>query len=218
MSLVLYGYWRSSSSWRVRIGLNWKGLPYAQHSVHLAKGEQNAPGWQEKSPLRTVPLLEWESPSGTRQLTQSLAILEYLEEAFPGTPRLMPEGAEARGTVRMLAEMINSGIQPLQNLSVLQHVKATCAGDEKAWAAHWISRGMAGVEQVLASTAGTYSVGDAVTLADACLVPQLYAARRFGADVAAFPTCLRVEAACAALPAFAAAHPDRQPDAPPPAA
>jgi maleylpyruvate isomerase len=202
----------------VRIGLNWKGLAYEQRSVHLAKGEQNAPGWQAVSPLRTVPMLEWETPSGTRRLTQSLAILEYLEEAFPGTPRLLPEGAEARATVRQLAEMINSGIQPLQNLAVLQHVKASCNGDEKAWAAHWIARGMAGVERVLASTAGAYSVGDTVTLVDACLVPQMYGARRFGVDVAAFPTCLRVEAACAALPAFAAAHADRQPDAQPPAA
>jgi maleylpyruvate isomerase len=163
-------------------------------------------------------MLEWETPSGTRRLTQSLAILEYLEEAFPGTPRLLPEAAEARATVRQLAEMVNSGIQPLQNLVVLQHVKGALNGDEKAWAAHWIARGLEGVEQVLAHTAGTYAVGDAVTLADACIVPQLYAARRFGADVNAFPLCLRVEAACAALPAFAAAHPDRQPDAPPPSA
>ena len=148
---------------------------------------------------------------------QSMAILEWLEEQYPEPP-LLPPDRLARAKVRGISQMIVADIQPLQNLSVLQHVKATCAGDEKAWAAHWISRGMAGVEQVLASTAGTYSVGDAVTLADACLVPQLYAARRFGADVAAFPTCLRVEAACAALPAFAAAHPDRQPDAPPPAA
>jgi len=215
--LALYGYWRSSCSWRVRIGLNWKGLAYAQRSVHLGQGEQNAPAWQQQSPLRTVPMLQWETPAGTRRLTQSLAILEYLEEAFPGTPRLLPEGAEARATARQLAEMINSGIQPLQNLSVLQHVKSTCTGNEKAWAAHWIARGMAGVERVLASTAGTYSVGNTVTLADACLVPQMYGARRFGVDVVAFPTCLRVEAACAALPAFAAAHADRQPDTPPPA-
>lgn len=217
-ALTLHGYWRSSCSWRVRIGFNWKGIPYAQKFVHLAQGEQNAPGWQQVSPLRTVPMLEWETPAGTRRLTQSLAILEYVEEAFPGTPRLLPEGADARATVRQLAEMVNSGIQPLQNLAVLQHVKGALGGDEKAWAAHWISRGLRGVEQVLAHTAGTFAFGDSVTLADACIVPQMYAARRFGADVDVFPLCLKVEAACAALPAFAAAHPDRQPDAPPPSA
>lgn len=215
-ALTLHGYWRSSCSWRVRIGLNWKGIRYAQKFVHLAQGEQNAPAWQQVSPLRTVPMLEWESPSGPQRLTQSLAILEYVEEAFPGTPRLLPENPVARATVRQLAEMVNSGIQPLQNLVVLQHVKGALGGDEKAWAAHWIARGLAGVEQVLERTSGTYAFGDAVTLADACLVPQLYAARRFGADCNAFPHCLRVEAACAALPAFAAAHADRQPDAPPP--
>ena len=117
MSLVLYGYWRSSSSWRVRIGLNWKGLPYAQHSVHLAKGEQNAPGWQEKSPLRTVPLLEWESPSGTRQLTQSLAILEYLDEIAP-TKTLFPGDAKNRARIRRLvleckSHLDDKGLGPL---------------------------------------------------------------------------------------------------------
>lgn len=212
----LYNYWRSSASWRVRIGLAHKGLAYEYVPVHLVKdgGQQNAPGYREKNPMRTVPLLEWEEGGQTLRLSQSLAILEYLEEAHPAPP-LYPQDALGRARARMLAEMINSGIQPLQNLAVLQRVKGELHGDEKAWAAHWIERGLAAFQASVAPLAGTFCLGDQLSVADVCLVPQLYGARRFGVDLAPFGLLTRIEAACNALPAFQAAHPDRQPDAQP---
>lgn len=207
--MKLYGYWRSSASWRVRIALNLKGLAYEYVPVHLLRegGEQHAEAHRSRNPMRQVPVLELEG----RQLGQSMAILEFLEERHP-SPALLPADPFARARVRQLAETINSGIQPLQNLSVLQHVKAT-GGDEKAWAVHWITRGMDALEAMARESAGRFLFGDQVTFADVCLVPQLYATRRFPIDVERFPTLLRIEKACAELPAFQAAHADRQPDA-----
>lgn len=214
--LKLYGYWRSSCSWRVRLGLNLKGLAYEYAPVHLVKdgGQQNTDAYRAVNPMRTVPTLEWSEGGTVHRLGQSLAILEYLEARFP-TPALLPGDLLLKARVRMLAEMVNSGIQPLQNLAVLQHVKNELKGDDKAFGAHWNARGLTALETAVRETAGTYCVGDSVTLADLCLVPQLYGARRFGVDLAPYPTLLRIEAACAALPAFQAAHPDRQPDAQP---
>ena len=216
-SLRLHGYWRSSCSWRVRIALNLKGLAYEYVPVHLLQdgGQQNTEGYRAKNPMRTVPVLELKDASGQPQyLSQSLAILEFLEEKHP-SPALLPTDAFARARVRMLAEMINSGIQPLQNLSVMQHVKGVLGQDDKAWSAHWISRGLTALQQSLGASAGRYCVGDSVTFADVCLVPQLFASRRFGVDVAAYPLLARIEAACEQLPAFQAAHASRQPDAVP---
>ncbi len=212
--MKLYGYWRSSCSWRVRIALNHKGLPYENVSVHLVKdgGEQHGEAHRARNPMRTVPTLELTEGGRVLHLSQSLAILEYLEERHPSPPLLPAEPLE-RARVRMLAEMVNSGIQPLQNLSVLRRLKGEMGADEKAWAVYWIQRGLEALQVAVRETAGTYCMGDAVSLADLCLVPQLYNARRFGVDLEPFTVLTRIEDACASLPAFQAAHPDRQPDA-----
>jgi maleylpyruvate isomerase len=214
----LYGYWRSSSAWRVRIALAWKGIPYENQPVGLVKngGEQHTPAFRDKNPLGQVPVLELD-PEGDgpiRRLTQSMAILEYLEERHP-TPPLLPADPWLRARARQLAEMVNAGIQPLQNLALLQHVKAVLSGEPDVWVRHFVGRGLAALESVAAEAPGTFLVGDAPTFADLYLVPQLYSARRYGVDLGAFPTLTRVEAACAALPAFQAAHADVQPDAVP---
>jgi len=212
----LYGYWRSSASWRVRIALHFKGLAFDYAPIHLVKdgGVQNSEAYRALNPLGSVPLLEFEHGGRTHRLSQSLAILEYLEEAHPA-PALLPAEPLARARVRMLAELVNSGIQPLQNLAVVQHLKHVLHADEQAWAAHWIARGLAALEASVAPSAGRYCVGDAPSFADACLVPQLYSARRYRVELAPYPTLLRVEQACELLPAFQAAHADRQPDAVP---
>lgn len=206
--MKLHGYWRSSASWRARIGLAWKGLSYEYLPVHLLRGEQSAEGYASKNPMGQVPLLVLDDG---RTIAQSMAILEYLEEVHPEPP-LLPNDPIGRAHARQIAEMINSGIQPLQNVGVQRHV-ASLGADEKAWAAHWITKGLAALEAVVSRTAGRHCVGDSVSFADVCLVPQLYAARRFPIDLNAYPTLLRIEAACAELPAFRAAHADVQPDA-----
>jgi maleylpyruvate isomerase len=207
----LYSYWRSSASWRVRIALHYKAVPFEYRAIHLG-GEQHGPGYRAVNPLSQVPVLELEAE---RPIAQSMAILEYLEEKFP-VPALLPGDAWHRARARMLAEIVNSGIQPLQNTSVARYVKDTLGGDEQAFARHFIGRGLTALEQIAAETAGPFLVGALPSFADVCLVPQLYSARRFGVDLAPLPTLLAAERACEALPAFAAAHPDRQPDAPPP--
>jgi maleylpyruvate isomerase len=210
----LYGYWRSSCSWRVRIALNLKGLPYESIPVNLLEGEQHAPPYRQLSPSGAVPTLVVDEGAGPLYLQQSLAILEYLEERHPSCA-LLPRHPYLRARARMLAEQINSGIQPLQNLKVLQHVEGTLGADKKAFAAHWIDQGLRALQSLAEPTAGTYLVGEHPTFADLCLVPQLYGARRFGVDLSPFGLLLRVEASCVQLPAFAAAHPDQQPDAAP---
>ncbi len=214
--MKLHGYWRSSCSWRVRIALGLKGLAYEYVPVHLVKdgGAQNSDAYRALNPMRTVPTLEVEEGGRVVYLAQSLAILEYLEERHP-SPALLPADPVARAHVRMLAELVNSGIQPLQNLSVLQRIKGEHGVDDKAWAAHWIARGLTAFQAVAEGTAGRYCVGDTLSFADVCLVPQLYGARRFGVDLEPFGLLTRIEAECAAQPAFQAAHADRQPDAQP---
>ena len=176
--------------------------------MHLLRGEQVADSYKALNPMGQVPLLVLDDG---RTIAQSLAILEYLEETHP-EPALLPKDPVDRAHARQVAEMINAGIQPLQNVGVQKHV-ASLGADEKAWAAHWISKGLAALEAVTARTSGRYCVGGSVSFADVCLVPQLYAARRFAVDMSAYPTLLRIEAACAELPAFQAAHADNQPDA-----
>jgi len=207
--MKLYGYWRSSSTWRVRTAVAYKGLQVEHVRVNLRAGEQHQPGYVLKSPAHTIPLLELEDG---RCISQSMAILAYLEEAYP-TPSLLPLDPVHRAWAREMAELVNSGIQPLQNLQVLKRVKQELHGDDAAWAAHWIAQGLSALEVLAVQRAGTFSIGESLSLADMFIVPQLYNARRFGADVSHFPTLLRVEAACLALPAFQVAHPDRQPDA-----
>ena len=210
--MKLYAYWRSTSSWRVRIGLQLKRLDYEYVPVNLLEGEQHREEYRALNPAETVPLLETEEDGRTVRLAQSMAILEYLEERHP-EPALLPRHPYLRARTRMLAECINSGIQPLQNLAVLQYVDAVLEGDKKEWAQHWIDMGLRALQGMAEETAGTFLVGEQPTLADLYLVPQLYAARRFGVDLSSFGLLLRVEGACHDLPAFRAAHPDAQPDA-----
>lgn len=212
----LYGYWRSSSTYRVRILLGLKGIELEYVPVHLLKegGEQNVPDFVKKSPFRQVPVLELRSPSGLVHLSQSMAIAEYLEEARP-EPSIYPADAWSKAKAREIAEIVNSGIQPLQNLRVLRSLEAMGASP-RTWVQEVVARGFFAIEALLRKTAGTYAVGDRVGVADAFLVPQLYAARRFDVPLHPYPTLLRVEAACLELSAFERAHPDRQPDAPPP--
>jgi len=210
--MKLYNYWRSSSSWRVRIALAHKGLPYEYVAVNLRSGEQHEPTYVQLNPTHTVPLLQVEDGGQVRLIHQSVAIIEYLEERYPDRPRLLPDSPAERAFVRELVELVNSGIQPYQNLQVLQKVKRDYQGDETAWARHFITQGLRGVEARVRSH-GTFCAGSDVTLADVFLIPQLYGARRFGVDLAEFPGLTRVEAACEALAAFQQAHADRQPDA-----
>ncbi len=216
--MKLYTYWRSTSAWRVRIALAWKGLPYEAEAVHLLAdgGRQHTGDFRALNPAEQVPVLvlDERGPDGRpRLVAQSMAILEYLEERHP-TPPLLPRDPWLRARARQLAQLAISGIQPLHNLSTLQRVKAA-GGDDVAWVRHFVERGLAALEGEAAETAGTFLVGDAPSFADVTLVPQLYAARRYAVELAPYPLLTRVEAACAALPAFASAHADAQPDAPP---
>jgi len=211
--MKLYGYWRSSATWRVRIALGYKEVPFEYIPVHLVRsgGEQHLEAYKQQNPMEQVPLLELERDGQTVRLAQSLPMIEYLEESFP-TPSLLPADPYLRARARQLAEIVNAGIQPLQNLSVLQRLKRDHGIDEQAWSRHWITRGLAALEATAASTAGRFLVGDAVSVADVFLVPQLYNARRFGLNIEPYPLLTRVDAACGELPAFHAAHADRQPD------
>lgn len=212
-ALKLHGYWRSTSTWRVRIGLHLKGLRFETAPVDLLAGEQHAAGFAAINPLGMVPALEVTEGGRTVRLAQSMAILEWLEERFPSPP-LLPRDALARAKARQLAEIVNSSIQPLHNQLVLQRVEAGGL-DRREWGSFWVKRGLAALEREAVASAGRFLVGDEPTVADACLVPQLYGARRFGVDPSAFPTLARIESTCADLPAFRAAHAEAQPDARP---
>jgi maleylpyruvate isomerase len=209
--ITLWGYWRSSATWRVRTALGLKSLAYEYVPVHLVQdgGQQYADAYRAQNPLQQVPVVEIDG----QRLAQSLAICEYLDVVQP-TPRLFPGDPYLRARAWQLAEIVNSGIQPLQNLSVLKRLDASGLSS-KEWAAHWIGKGLGALEAETKETAGRYSIGDAVSVADVCLVPQLYNARRFGVALEAFPTLVRIEGECQNIAAFAAAHPDRQPDAQP---
>ncbi len=213
--LRLYSYWRSSAAYRVRIGLNLKGLRYETVPVHLVRdgGEQHQAEYATLNPQQLVPTLT----HGVRVIRQSLAILEYLDEAWP-SPRLLPMTARDRARVRSLAQLVAADIHPLNNLRVLQYFENTWSvpqAERDEWVKHWIVEGFDAMEALLANDAatGTYCHGQAPGLADCCLVPQVFNARRFGVDMAAFPTITRIEAACLELPAFADARPEKQPDA-----
>jgi maleylpyruvate isomerase len=213
--MKLYTFFRSSASYRVRIALNLKGLTYEQIPVHLrrAGGEQFAVSYKAINPQGLVPTLD----DGGQILNQSLAIIEYLEERYPKPP-LLPTDSADRARVRSMALIIACEIHPIQNLRVLVHLKNNLRQSEddlNRWARHWIDLGLSALEQMTTSTPkrGKFCFGDTPTLADICLVPQLANARRFGCDLSAYPTLLQVETACNALPAFANAAPEKQPDA-----
>lgn len=214
-AMKLYGFWRSTATWRVRIALAWKGLEHAYQPVNLTAGagEQHSEAYAALNPMRQVPLLELASQDGRLvRIAQSMAILEYLEERFPDPP-LLPVDPLLRAQARQLSEMVNAGIQPLQNTGVQSHLREVGV-DTRAWVQHWVGRGLSALETATAATAGRYCVGDAVSFADATLIPEMYFARRFHLSMDAYPTLTRIEAECAALPAFQRAHAEQQPDAP----
>jgi maleylacetoacetate isomerase len=215
VGMKLYSFFRSSASFRVRIALNLKGLSYEQVPIHLRRGggEQFTDGYKQINPQSLLPTLESEG----RYLTQSLAIIECLEEQYP-TPPLLPKNAADRALVRSMALVIACEVHPIQNLRVLNYVKKEYnQTDEQVnrWALHWIDLGLASLEQMIgAQTArGNFCFGDTPTLADICLVPQLGNARRFGCDLSRYPDILSIEKVCIAIPAFANAAPEKQPDA-----
>lgn len=206
----LFNYWRSSASYRVRLALSFKGLAYEYAPVNLLKGEQHEAAHVSRNPWHSVPVLQLDSGE---LIPQSVAIVEYLEEAFPQKP-LFPKNAVDRARMRALVEVVNSGIQPLHNLQVLAYVKDTLKADSKVWAEKWIGNGLDALESMARSTAGQFLVGDAFTFADACLLPQLFGARRFASvDPAKYPTLMRVEAHCLTLDFVENARPENQPDA-----
>ena len=211
--LILHNYWRSTSSYRVRIALAWKQLAYDYAAVNLLAGAQRAAAHLARNPLGQVPVLEVDDGDGVvRRLTQSVAILEYLEERWP-TPPLLPGDPYLRARVRALVELINAGVQPFQNLPVLARARALGV-DAAAWVHPYLTDGLVAFAGLVADTAGAFCVGDAPTLADVLLVPQLVTVRRFAIELPdACAPLLAIEARCLALPAFASAHPDVQPDA-----
>ena len=213
MPVKLYSYFRSSAAYRVRIALNLKGLPYEYVPIHLRHGEQRGDAYREINAQGLVPALA----DDRGVFSQSLAIIEYLDERYPEPP-LLPRAAEARARVRGIALSIACDIHPLDNLRVLQYLTGTLGVSEQArddWYRHWIDRGLSALETQLVREpdTGAFCHGDAPTLADVVLVPQLANARRLPMPLEAFPRLLRIEAACNALPAFAAAAPQHQPDA-----
>lgn len=212
--MKLYGYWRSSSSWRVRIGLAIKEIDYRYVPIHLVNdgGEQHGDAYRALNPMRQVPLLTWEEGGQTHQLAQSMAILEYLEEAYP-KPTLLADSLSVRGRIRQLAEVVNSGIQPLQNLAVIQKLKAETDVDARQWCADWIRRGLVAYQEMVSREDGPFSIGEKPTMADACLIPQLYNARRFDVELSDLERVLAIEEACFDHHAFQVSHPDEQPDA-----
>jgi maleylpyruvate isomerase len=218
--MILYDYWRSSSAWRVRIGLHLKAIAFERRPVNLLAGEQHAPAFRALNPAGQVPVLVLDddppgsAPDRPRIITQSLAILGYLEERFP-VPALLPGDLWLRARARQMAALMVSGIQPFHNLALLQQLRTMGMADEQALARGFIARGLGALETTARATAGTFLIGGMPGLADACLIPQLYAARRFGVDPSGYPTLTRIEAACAALPPFQAAHANVQSDAPP---
>jgi maleylpyruvate isomerase len=207
----LHGFFRSAASYRVRIGLALKGIPAEQSFYVLRKGEQRSPAYLEKNPQGLVPALELDD--GT-VLTQSLAILEYLDETHPA-PAFLPKDALERARVRAFALAIACDIHPVQNLGVLNQVRALGHDDAQVngWAKRVNGDGLAACEKLIAKVKGPFCFGATPTLADICLVPQLVNARRFGCDLSAMPRLLEAEAACLALPAFTDTAPERQPDA-----
>ena len=209
--MILHGYWRSGASYRVRIALALKGIGYDLAAHDLRTGEQKAADYLALNPQGMVPALQ----TGDRVLIQSPAILEWLEETHPSPP-LLPSGADDRAAVRAMCALIGCDIHPLNNLRVLKALRADFAADQaavNAWAAAWIATGFDALQALVDRHGADWCFGDAPTLADCYMIPQLYSARRFDMDLSPWTHLLAVEARAQAHPAFEAAHPDRQPDA-----
>lgn len=202
---ILYSYFRSSCSWRVRIALAFKNIDYEYKAVNLLKGEQLQEEFLKINPSAEVPAFVHNG----NVITHSIAILEYLEEAFP-SPQLLPNGPVSRAKVRALVDSIVSDIQPIQNLRVLKYV-----GEKHLeWGKYWIETGFAAVERYIKDIHGLYCFGNEVTLADLCLVPQVFNAARFNVDVSQFPLITEITSRLSELPAFKHSHPLVQPDCP----
>lgn len=209
--LVLHGYWRSSATYRVRIALALKGLPYGQVGHDLRAGEQNGEAYRAIAPHGLVPALEHDGGV----LIESPAILEWIEARWP-EPALLPGSADEAAVVRAMAALIACDIHPIANLRVLRSLRHDLGADQdqvNAWIAHWITEGFGALETLIARHGGLHAYGDTPTLADCYLVPQVYNAERYGVPLGAFPGITAAARALLALPAVAAAHPDRQPDA-----
>ena len=205
---VLYDYWRSSAAYRVRIALNLKGVDYESRPIDLREDEQGSNEYRALNPQGLVPMLEIDG----HRLTQSMAIITYLDLRYPNQP-LLPASAEARAHVIAMCQMIVADIHPLNNLRVLKYLKHELKQPQEAidaWYRHWIETGFPPLEAIAAPGAGKFLFGDAPTAADVCLVPQLYNARRYDVPIDDYPTLLRAEESAIKLEAFAAAAPERQ--------
>ena len=212
--LKLYNYFRSSTSYRVRIALNIKELPYEYRSVHLINngGEQNLPEYRNINPVGGLPTLA----DGDKFISQSFAIIEYLDDAFPQTYQLLPKYPYAKAKVRQVCENINSDIHPYQNLKLTNYLEKKhnfTPDQKKEWAQKWIHDGLSATEKIVAASAKTYSFGDQVTAADLFIVPQLFSAERFKVDISVYPTLFKINENCLQLETFKKAHPTKQPDA-----
>lgn len=215
--MKLYSYYRSSCAYRARLALHFKGVPFEYHPVHLVRdgGEQHKPEYKALNPQELVPTLI----DGDFILTQSMAIMEYLEEKF-SSPSLLPEGAEQRAYVRQISLVNVADIHPINNLKILNHLTADLGvtqAQKLAWYQKWIRQGFDALETLITRSpffSGTFVCGDQPGMADMCLVPQVYNARRYEMDMAEWPTLAAIDAACAPLPAFEASCPENQPDTP----
>lgn len=210
-AVILHDYWRSSAAYRVRIALHLKGVDFGQLSHDLRAGEQRDPAYLAQAPHGLVPALE----TGGTTLIESPAIIEWIEARWPSPP-LLPADEGERAVVRSMAALIACDIHPLNNLRVLNHLRATFgAGKDEvlAWTRHWIGEGFAGLEPLIARHGAGFAFGDRPTVADCYLVPQIYSARRFGVDLSPWPAIVAAGEAAMQLPAVEAAHPDRQPGA-----
>ncbi len=207
LDLKLYHYWRSSSSWRVRWALDLKKVPYQLETLNLLNHETHTDQHRAKNPMGQIPVLEWKEFGKTIHLSESLAILLYLDQ-IESKPLLFPKDPFKFATVIQLCEIIGAGTQPLQNLVVLEHYSQDPQA-RKDWARHWITRGLKGFHETALKFSGQYSVGDELTAADLFLIPQLYNARRFEVDLAKFPKLLEIESRCVKLPEYASSEPSK---------
>ena len=211
--MTLYGYWRSSASYRVRIALALKGVSVNHVAVNLREGQQKSEAHLARNPQGYVPVLEL--ADGT-QLTQSLAIIDYLDSAYDANP-LRPKDAVVRSKILAASLTVASDIAPIQNLSVLKYLRGEFDADDgavTAWAAHWITKGFDALEKCIADNTQDFYLSNYPSMFEVCLVPQIYNARRFGVDMNQFPALLALEEKCQTLPAFIAARPENQADAP----
>lgn len=211
-SLVLYNYFRSSTSYRVRLALHLKNLPFEYVPVNLLKGEQHSPEYRKINPLSGVPTLNHDG----KIIPESFAIIEYLDEVFPQSP-LFPTNAYLKARIRQFCEVINSFMHPMGNLKTLQYLEKNhgYSQDQKEqWVQHWASQGLDVLEKTLHEFAGTYCFGESITAADIFLIPQILTCQRFKVDMSKYPTLMRINENCLKIEAFKSAHPFRQIDTP----